>query len=98
MPPATTSAKQQADAFFTDIVYKDGHFEPSHVKVKVGNYLTITNRSDSLMWLVSDHPKLNTVRGYGESERLKIMADKEGSYTIGNKLNLNAKATIAIEK
>ena len=74
----------------------DMHYDDSLAVLSVN--LTITNNSQSLMWLESDNPLLRTPRGYGESEQLRIKAGTPGTYTVQNKLNLNAKATVTIIK
>ncbi len=86
------------DQFITNIDYDGSSFKPSIVTMKKGNYIAITNQSkDKLMWLVSDNPDLNTVRGYGESERLQLMLLKEGTYKVTNKLNTKAFVEVIVE-
>jgi hypothetical protein len=92
-PPNTTKASHDQE-----IIYENGHFNPSHVDLKTSRYLSVTNRSDALMWLQSDYPDLFTVRGYGKSEQIRIRVDKPGSYKLTNKLNLNATATFTVGK
>lgn len=48
------------------------------------------------MWLVSDLPELNTVRGYGQGEEKRVKPVKEGTFKLTNKLNIDAKATIKV--
>ena len=79
-----------------DIVYDDGKFSPSEAVIAVGRWLTITNKSESKMWLESDNPWLSTPRGYSRSERVRVRMDDEGTYHIKNKLNLDATATIKV--
>lgn len=93
---APQPVKSGEDSFLTVIEYKDGKFHPGSVSVRKGNYIALVNKSTSLMWLVSDEPKLNTVRGYGESEEVRYKAEKEGTYQVSNKLNLAAKAEVKI--
>ena len=85
-----------ADTFISEIIYENGTFSPGNVMVKKGNYLSITNRSDSLMWLVSDNPTLTTPRGLGNSEQLRVKANTEGTYVLENKLNQNARTVVTI--
>lgn len=79
-----------------EIAYKDGKFSPAEAVVPQGRYLTIINRSDSLMWLSSDNPLLSTPRGYANLEQVRVRLDEPGSYTVENKLNIEAKATISV--
>ncbi len=79
-----------------EIEYKNGRFSPAEAVVPRGRYLTIVNKSDSLMWLDSDNPLLTTPRGYGLSEAIKVRMDDEGTYHISNKLNVNAKVEVKV--
>ncbi|OGG01748.1 hypothetical protein A2Z33_00205 [Candidatus Gottesmanbacteria bacterium RBG_16_52_11] len=97
-PPAASGKTLQQSAFVTEIIYENGTFKPDNVTIKLGNYLSVTNRSDSLMWLNSNNPLLSTSRGYARSEQLRIRMDSEGQYSLENKLNLKAKARITVEK
>jgi hypothetical protein len=80
------------------IEYEDGAFSPAFTSVHYGRYIIVINKGKALMWLTSNYPELNTVRGYGEQEQLRIRADRTGSFKISNKLNLNATATITVVK
>jgi hypothetical protein len=79
-----------------DIVYDNGAFSPAEAIIPVGRYLSVTNRSESLMWLESNNPWLSTSRGFGLSEQVRVRMDEEGTYTIKNKLNLDAKAVVKV--
>lgn len=79
------------------VLYRNGRFDPAEISVAYGKKLIIRNDSDSLMWLVSDNPKLQTDRGYGKSEQLTWSADKTGKFMISNKLNLEAKAIVTVK-
>ena len=88
-----------SDQFITHIDYNGNDFEPNAVVMTKGNYIAITNSSkEKLMWLVSDNPDLNTVRGYGEGERLQLTLQKSGEFQITNKLNFKARATIIVKE
>lgn len=74
--------------FMTYVNYNNGRFDPASVTIKRSYYLAITNMSKKeQMWLVSDHPLLNTKRGYAESERLQTILYEVGSYKVSNKLS-----------
>jgi hypothetical protein len=90
------TAPSDASLFVVAVSYENGDFKPKSVSVKQGNYLTITNNSDSLMWLTSDNPALTTPRGFGRSEQLRIRTTQTGDYKVGNKLNVNASGVIKI--
>jgi hypothetical protein len=77
----------------------DGHqFAPRVVNVKASYWIAITNNSKTKqMWLISDNPLLNTERGYGYTEQLKKMLYKQGTYTIQDKLNPDAKFTLIVK-
>lgn len=79
-----------------EIVYEDGKFTPSEAVIPVGRFLSITNKSTSLMWVSSDNPWLDTPRGYGQSEQVRVRMDDLGTYHIKNKLNLDASAVIKV--
>jgi hypothetical protein len=81
-----------------EIDYDNGEFKPAFTSVHYGRYIIIQNKGKSLMWITSDYPELNTVRGYGEAETVRVRADRTGSFKIANKLNLNAQATITVVK
>ena len=83
--------KITADEFITYIDYDGNEFKPRTVTVKKGNYIAIMNKSkDKQMWLVSDNADLNTKRGYGEGEIVRLTLLKEGSYNVINRLNTKA--------
>ncbi len=87
------------DQFITYIDYDGNDFKPKFAVVTKGNYIAITNKSrEKLMWLVSDNPDLNTVRGYGEGERLQLILQKSGEFKITNKLKSSAQATIIVKE
>jgi hypothetical protein len=48
-----------------EIVYDNGKFSPAEAVIATGRWLSITNKSNALMWIESDNPYLSTVRGYG---------------------------------
>src|SRR4030042_6795443 len=79
-----------------DIVYLDGKFTPSEAVIAVGRWVTITNKTDSHMWLESDNPWLSTSRGYSRSERVRVRMDELGTYHVTNKNNLSATVTIKV--
>jgi hypothetical protein len=79
-----------------EIVYNDGKFTPPEATIAVGRFLTIINKSNSLMWISSDNPWLSTIRGYGLSEQVRVRMDDLGTYHIKNKLNLDASAVIKV--
>jgi hypothetical protein len=78
----------------TFVDYKNDTFQPSDVTIHRGRDVTIRNTEKSLMWLESDCQELNTVRGYGETEQLRVSIETDKTCTVTNKLNLNAKTTI----
>lgn len=79
--------QSSADEFITAVDYDGERFEPSSVTITIGNYITITNQSKKeLMWLVSDLKELNTVRGYGEGERLQALLTQKGEFKVMDKL------------
>jgi hypothetical protein len=85
------------DGFEVIVQYQGGRFRPDSVTVGKGNYLSITNISKSeKMWLTSDDPELVTPRGYGESERLKVLVIREGTFRVINKLNPSAQLTVTV--
>lgn len=89
-------AEDPNNNFINSIRYENGKFNPSTLTMRKGNYLIVSNNSDSKMWLVSTLPELNTPRGYGNGEEKRVKPEKEGTYTITNKLNIEAKAIIRI--
>ncbi|MFC1646981.1 hypothetical protein ACFL1A_01725 [Patescibacteria group bacterium] len=79
-----------------DIIYENGRFSPPEATIGVSRYLSITNKSNSLMWLESDYPGLSTPRGYGLSEQVMVRVEKPGIITVNNKLNVKASAIIKV--
>ncbi len=84
------------DAFISKIIYKDHAFSPGRIIIRKGNYLTITNLSESLMWLTSDNPQLTTPRGLGTSEQLRVKVNKEGTFTVRNTLQTKAQTVVTV--
>lgn len=95
LPPATKTGVEHS-AFITQVRYENGSFKPATVSIKKGNIIIITNGTDSLMWLVSEAPELNTPRGYGKGEQIKTKLVAPGSYKVGNKLRLGAMLTVIV--
>lgn len=95
-PVSSKPSNENPDVFITTVDYNGGKFNPNAVSVRKGNYLVIRNKSDSLMWLASTYSKLNTPRGYGESEELRIKPEEIGSYKVSNKLNLDASMIVNV--
>jgi len=86
------------DQFVTHIDYDGKKFKPSSVNIKKGNYIAITNTSrDQLMWLISENQDLNTLRGYGEGEKLQLTLLKEGKFKVIDKLNPNVSLAVQVE-
>ena len=79
--------QSSADEFITGVDYDGKRFKPSSVTITIGNYITITNQSKKeLMWLTSNLKDLNTVRGYGEGERLQAILTQKGEFKVMDKL------------
>ncbi len=95
IPPATKSGGEQS-AFITQVRYENGSFKPAVATIKKGNIIMITNGTESLMWLVSELPELNTPRGYGKGEQIKTKLITPGTYKVGNKLRLGATLTVVV--
>lgn len=88
-----------ADQFITSVVYTGNRFEPRTVRVRKGNYVVITNRSNtSLMWLVSDMPGVMTTRGYAEGEQFQFTSGQVGSFTVSNKLLPQSTLRITVDE
>lgn len=82
----TPGEKKTDSNFFTYVTYKDGKFRPGNVTIGRSNYLVITNvNKKDPMWLVSDNKLLNTERGFMESERLTILLNELGRFTVVEK-------------
>lgn len=79
---STENAGNKSD--FINYVEFDGEkFSPTSVSVRVGDYLAITNLSNTkLMWLFSDNKILETSRGYGEGEQLMQIMNEKGSFRV----------------
>jgi hypothetical protein len=81
-----TPQDQGSHSFMTEIDYNEGHFSRHNITVDIGSYVLITNQSKNhLMWLISNNPLLATVRGYGESEKVRVRLDTKGQYVVGDK-------------
>ncbi len=94
--PTPVSSGSQ-DTFETYITYKDGSFNRHNITIGVGNYLNITNMSTSHpMWLTSNDTQLATVRGYGESERVRERMDTRGQFVVVDKNNPSEKLVITV--
>lgn len=92
------TADQQSGEFITKVVYENGAFSPRTVTVRKGDYLTVTNNSDNLMWLDSTERIFTTPRGYARSEQLKVKPLETGEFRVGNKLNVEASFTVTVKE
>ena len=85
------------DQFFTYVTYSNGKFRPGKVTIKRSDYLAITNLNKiDRMWLVSDNKLLNTGRDYAESERLTVMLNELGTFTVLEKNNPAALLSVTV--
>lgn len=85
------------EQFFTYVTYQDGKFRPGKVTIKRSNYLAVTNlNAKEFMWLVSDNSLLNTNRNYAESERLTVLLNELGTFTVVEKNRPEALLTVSV--
>lgn len=85
LSPTPAEKKAESD-FFTYVTYKDGKFRPGNVTIGRSNYLAITNiNKKEPMLLVSDNKLLNTGREFMESERLTVLLNELGRFTVVEK-------------
>lgn len=93
----TQTADQNA-GFMTRIEYDGEQFSRHNITIEVGSYFILTNISkDKLMWLNSNNPLLATVRGYGESETIRVRMDERGKFVIVDKNNPQEKLVITVK-
>lgn len=79
--------------------YKDGAFSVKEVRMKVHDYIAITNLDEKeRMELVSDNNLLKTPRAYGFTERHRVQLAEPGTFTVTNKLNTKAVFKVTVEK
>lgn len=65
--------------------------------IKRSNYLAVTNlNAKEFMWLVSDNSLLNTNRNYAESERLTVLLNELGTFTVVEKNRPEALLTVSV--
>ena len=84
--------------FETEITYDAKQFSRNNISIGVGNYLMITNTTDTeLMWLNSNDPALSTSRGYGKSEAVKNRMDSGGQFVVVDKNTPNEKLVITVK-
>jgi hypothetical protein len=82
----------------TYVRYEKKAFKPSSVTITRGNYIAITNISNKeQMWLLSDNPLLNTVRGYAYGERLQTVIAEPGIYKVQNELFPEAMLEVTVK-
>ncbi len=94
----TVLGQASDDQFVTTISYDRDQFTPRKVRVRVGNYVRIINKSKtSLLWLNSDMPGVGTNRGYAEGEQFQFASSTVGSYIVTNKLHTQASLQITID-
>jgi hypothetical protein len=85
--PSVLGKQDPDDDFITHVDYDGKRFKSNAVTINIGNYITITNQSKKeLMWLVSNLKDLNTVRGYGEGERVQAILTQKGEFKVMDKL------------
>jgi len=95
--PTPTEEKDKSN-FFTYVTYKDGKFRPGNITIGRSNYLAITNlNTKEPMWLISDNKLLNTERGYMESERLTVLLNELGTFTVIEKNRPEALLVITVK-
>src|SRR5260221_14635016 len=101
IPKPTTAPNQttgDTNNFMSTITFKDGQFNRHNITIGVGNYLLITNISaDHPMWLESNNPLLATVRGYGQSEQIRVRMDQRGQFVVADKHNPDEKLVITVK-
>ena len=89
--------KSTQSEFLTIVSYKKGAFHPGKVWIKKGNYLAIQNDDEEKqMWLVSDRKDLQTVRGYGLSERVTSIMNDLGTFSVTN-ITTNSVLVIVVQ-
>ena len=98
----TTEKKEIPEEIENDLItyvrYDKKRFNPSSVTITKGNYIAITNISKAeQMWLTSENPLLNTVRGYAFGERLQTVIAEPGNYKVQNKLFPEANLTVKVK-
>lgn len=83
----------------TEVDFDGTNFSKSTVQIEQGRYIGIKNTSNSqLMWLISSNSLLNTQRGFGQSEMLKVMLTTPGTFQVVNKLKPSSVLTVTIYK
>ena len=72
----------------TQVLYEDGQFDPQVALVEKSYYVSIINASSTeLMTLTSDNPLIQTTRGYGKSEELRVQLYETGTYAVSSTLH-----------
>lgn len=70
----------------TRVGFDGSKFIPSKVYIHIGNYLYVSNNNETeLMWLESELPEINTIRGYGQSEQVRAIIGTEGVFVVREK-------------
>ncbi len=81
------------------VTFNGTEFNPAFISAPIGKRIEITNTSsDTLMQLISDTTILNTERGFGESERFRVVIMEEGTYTVSTKAAPGAKLEIQVSQ
>lgn len=98
LPNPTPTGAQTQQAFETYITYDGRSFNRHNVTIEVGSYLIITNtNSTKQMWLLSNNPLLETIRGYGESEQVREKIEEKGQFVVTDKNNPSERLVITVK-
>lgn len=94
----TGTAGQPNDPLLTRVTFDGSQFSRHNVTIAFTRYIEIVNANpDTLMWLSSTTPQLATTRGYGNSEAVKMQANKKGQFVVMDKNNPNEKLIITVK-
>jgi hypothetical protein len=76
------------DQFISAVIFNGSSYQPNHITVKKGNYVSITNTSPvERMWLVSGESTMSMNRPYAQGEQLKFISPREGVIELKDKLH-----------
>ncbi len=84
----TEAVEESSSKFVTYVDFDGKSFSSQKVSMKKGDYLAITNLSNTTqMWLAATVSALTTKRGYAEGERLQIILGEPGLFRVGEKVS-----------
>ena len=97
-PNAQPTSAAENEPLMTKVYFDGQNFSRTNIKIGYTRYIQIINTNkEKLMWLESNHPKLTTSRGYGESEAVQVQFNEKGQFVVADKNNPSERLVITVK-